>query len=243
MNTSVYSKNTPKSIQAMFNNIAKRYDLTNSVLSFRMHKKWNHELVHHVLLPRSPHTLLDLCCGTGDIAFDYLTTCSATCHAYLVDFCSGMLDCAKEKSKQLSLERHSLDYIEADVQRLPLASETVDCATMAYGIRNVQDPHQCIQEVYRVLKPGGRFGILELTQPQNRLLRLGHSCYLRLILPSLGKWLTANKEAYQYLRNSIQTFVSPADLENMLIDNKFVRTYRQPLAGGVATLLIGYKEF
>ncbi len=237
----VYNKNDPETIQAMFNSIAQHYDLTNAVLSFRLHKQWNHALVRRVLRTQSSHTLVDLCCGTGDIAFDYLQTTSASCRAYLVDFCSDMLSCAKAKSMRLSLMQHQLHYIEANIQQLPLLNESADCTTLAYGIRNVQDSVQCIQEAYRILKPGGCFGILELTKPHHRLLRIIHSLYLRVALPILGKWLTANQDAYQYLRNSIHTFISPENLENLLIENGFIRTYREPLSGGIATILVGYK--
>ncbi|WP_068466469.1 bifunctional demethylmenaquinone methyltransferase/2-methoxy-6-polyprenyl-1,4-benzoquinol methylase UbiE [Candidatus Protochlamydia phocaeensis] len=237
----MYNKNRPQTIQKMFNSIAKRYDLTNAVLSCYLHKRWNHELVRRVLCDQTSHTLLDLCSGTGDIAFDYLRSVSTPCRAYLVDFSKEMLNCAKEKADQLSFSSHSLEYIQADVHRLPFLNQSVDCATMAYGIRNVHHPAQCIQEVYRVLKPGGCLGILELTRPSNRLLRYGHQIYLRTLLPLFGKWLTANEEAYQYLRQSIHTFIPPGQLEALFRENGFIKTGRYSLNGGIATIITGYK--
>ena len=112
---------------------------------------------------------------------------------------------------------------------------------MAYGMRNVHEPIKCIQETLRVLKPGGCFGILELTRPQNRLLRFGHNIYLRTFLPLLGKWLTASPEAYQYLCRSIQAFLSPEELEALLKSNGFVQTRCIPLTGGIATIILGFK--
>ena len=99
-----------------------------------------------------------------------------------------------------------------------------------------------MQEVYRVLQTGGCFGILELTQPQNPFLRMGHKLYLKGFLPILGKWITNNKSAYSYLQNSIQTFIAPSDLEQMMIDSHFVKTSIYPLAGGIATIIMGYKN-
>lgn len=235
----MYHKDSPQTIQAMFNSLANRYDRTNAVLSLALHKRWNRALVHR-LISKEPHTYLDLCSGTGEIAFDYLRTTQQACHAYLIDFSPDMLEQAKNKATKMTFPQHTLSYIEADVQQLPLPDQLADCATMAYGIRNVQQPSRCIQDVFRVLKPGGRFGILELTRPNNRLLRFGHHLYLRT-LPLLGKWLTANKDAYQYLCQSIHTFIAPQELENLLQAQGFVHTQRYSLMGGIATILIGHK--
>lgn len=237
-----YHSSQPQTIQAMFNSIAKRYDLANTILSFQLHKRWNRLLVKNVMKQETSHTLLDLCSGTGDIALNYLRHAPSSCRAILVDFSPNMLAYAKQKSEQRQLhQKHHLQFIEADVHQLPLEAETSDCATMAYGIRNVRDPLACMQEVYRVLKPGGCFGILELTRPRYTLLRMGHRLYLRFFLPLLGKWLADNQEAYHYLCNSIQTFIEPEKLEQLLKQAGFVQVSRRSLAGGVATLLMGQK--
>ena len=239
----MYRKESPATIQSMFNNIAKRYDLTNGILSLMLHKYWNRALVRRVQQKHSPHTLLDLCSGTGDIAFDYLKKLSLPCQAYFIDFSSEMLAHAEKKEKRLNISPiHQLSYIEADVQYLPLPNEIADCATMAYGMRNVKDPVLCIQEVSRVLKPGGCFGILELTRPKHPLLRLGHQIYLKTFLPLFGKWLTENELAYQYLNQSIQSFAAPEELQNHLIRNGFSKTEIVRLSGGVATIILGYKN-
>ncbi|MFI0435599.1 MAG: bifunctional demethylmenaquinone methyltransferase/2-methoxy-6-polyprenyl-1,4-benzoquinol methylase UbiE [Parachlamydiaceae bacterium] len=238
----MYHKDSPATIQSMFNSIANRYDFANSVLSFSLHKYWNRALIRHVRQTASQHILLDLCSGTGDIAFDYLKNNQSSCHAYLIDFSSEMLEHAKRKEKKINVNSsHRISYIEADVQYLPLENEIAHCATMAYGIRNVQDPNLCFKEVLRVLKPGGCFGILELTRPSSPLLRLGHQFYLSTLIPFLGKWLTDNQQAYEYLFKSIQTFTPPEELQKLLIENGFHDTQRIPLIGGVATIIMGYK--
>jgi demethylmenaquinone methyltransferase/2-methoxy-6-polyprenyl-1,4-benzoquinol methylase len=236
-----YNKNEPDTIQHMFNSIASNYDKTNAVLSFQLHKRWNRQLIRHIQINSRPHHLLDLCCGTGDIALDYLKTSQLPCQAFLVDFCSNMLTCAKAKMEAHKFDKHQVHYTQADVQSLPFSNATVDCATMAYGIRNVKDPAKSMQEVFRVLKPGGKFGILELTQPQNSILRLGHQFYLRTCLPILGKWLTSNQDAYQYLQSSIQSFIAPDKLEQIMRESSFIKTERIALMGGIATILIGTK--
>jgi demethylmenaquinone methyltransferase/2-methoxy-6-polyprenyl-1,4-benzoquinol methylase len=238
----MYRKDSPLTIQSMFNSIANRYDLTNAVLSFSLHKYWNRVLVRHVR--RSlPHVLLDLCAGTGDIAFDYLRRSSSPCQAYLIDFSSEMLEYAKRKANQFAFHpHHQLSYIEADVQHLSLPDQFADCATMAYGIRNVQDPARCMREIFRVLKPGGCFGILELTRPRSQVLRFGHQIYLHTLLPFLGKCLTDNPQAYQYLCQSIQTFIAPEELQNLLTASGFTHTQHYSLTGGIATIILGYKS-
>ena len=213
----LYDKSDPASIQKMFGSIAKRYDRTNAVLSLGLHRFWNRALVHRVEAHSSnPLNWLDLCSGTGDIAYAYLKRQKTAKSATLVDFCPEMLACARHKAEKLKI-KHALSFLKADVQDLPLANDSASVATMAYGIRNVNDPQKCFCEVFRVLSSGGVFGILELTQPAHPLLRWGHQLYLRKGLPLMGKWLTDNQEAYRYLCNSIQVFTPPSELEKMLM--------------------------
>lgn len=230
-----YRKDCPETIQAMFNTIAKQYDRNNALISLGLHRYWNQALINQMIRRDIKHTLLDLCAGTGDIAFNYLRQMRQPCQVYLVDFAASMLMYAKQKAATFSLQSHSLNYLEADVQCLPIPNSSIDCATMAYGIRNVQDPGKCLQEVFRVLKPGGCVGILELTRPHHRLLRMGHTLYLRTVLPLFGK-------AYQYLQSSIGTFVDPHQLEILLHQTGFSSTQHLCLAGGIATILIAHKD-
>lgn len=236
-----YHKNDPQSIQKMFGSIAKKYDKANAILSMQLHKRWNSQLINHVTNNQNSMTLLDLCCGTGDIAFDYLKKSLTPKSAILVDFCPEMLECAKDKASRLNLTHHKIKYVQADVQKIPLDDNCVSMTTMAYGIRNVKTPSECFQEVHRVLKPGGVFGILELTKPTYPLVRVGHSLYLRVIMPLLGKWITSNREAYQYLCSSIHQFAAPATLERQLQEAGFSQTIQTPLAFGIATIILAQK--
>lgn len=236
-----YHKDNPSSIQAMFASIASRYDLTNQVLSLNMHRWWNSQLVSKVTDGHNPESLLDICCGTGDIALAFLRQAKSSKTVYMLDFCAEMLEGAKAKTKSEDLAKHQISFITADAQAIPLPNESVACATVAYGIRNVQSPERCIKDVFRVLKPGGDFGILELTEPNNRLLNFAHRLYLKTVLPIFGKLLTSNQAAYGYLCNSIKEFVKPVELEEMLKKAGFVHTMRKPLIGGVATIIYGKK--
>lgn len=235
-----YSKEDPSSIQAMFGSIAKHYDKANAILSLQLHKNWNAKLIR-ALAKTNGTSLLDLCAGTGDIALMWLKGSHQRRTAYLLDFCGEMLECAKQKAKLYELDQHDISYLQGDAQNIPLKNCSVSCVSIAYGIRNVKDPINCIQETFRVLQPGGMFGILELTQPRNPILRFGHSLYLKAILPFIGRWMTSNEQAYQYLCGSIHSFISASELEKILIKSGFQKTKCIPLFGGIATMITGFK--
>lgn len=237
-----YQKEKPKSIKAMFNNIAQGYDITNCVISFNMFKGWNRQLAQQATKScKGAFALLDLCAGTGEVAFQCLKNAPDSSKAYLLDFSSEMLHIAKKKATALPLRQHKIEYLEADAQKIPLPAHSIDCATIAYGIRNVQDPNKCFQEVFRVLKPGGNFAILELTRPYNRFLKFGHEMYMRIVMPLFGKMFTRNKQAYQYLCNSIHAFISPKEIEALLKAKGFAKIKSIPLAGGIATIITAHK--
>lgn len=247
MTSQQYRKDDPISIQQMFSSIAERYDTGNAALSFGLYRVWNSRLIRRVLFtPRPPEQILDLCCGTGAITFSYLKAInrrgSKPGEISLVDFSPGMIETARRKSKHQNPANASLRFFVGDAQAIPLANHSVDAVVIAYGIRNVADPARCLNEVYRVLRPGGRLGILELTRPAHPLLRLGHNVYLRAVVPLLGRMVTSNAEAYHYLCNSVQSFVAPDVLGHTIRMAGFKHTEVQPLMGGVATLLYGEKK-
>ncbi|NGX61367.1 MAG: Demethylmenaquinone methyltransferase [Chlamydiae bacterium] len=229
-----YTPSAPETIQEMFASVAPNYDRANTAFSFGLHKWWNRSLLKTI---GPVQNLLDLCAGTGEIALGHLKK-NPNAKALLLDFCPEMLAVAKEKGAPYQ-ERFSC--IVADAQELPLDPETFDGATVSYGIRNVQDPLKCFHEVYRVLKPGGRFAILELTRPRSPLMRTFHRLYLKALLPLLGALTAKNIEAYKYLASSIQDFSSPDTLTSQLNDVGFTLLSRRSLLGGVATLLLSQK--
>lgn len=246
MTSSPYRKDDPSSIQRMFSSIAERYDAGNAALSFGLYRLWNSRLIRRVLLtPKLPEHMLDLCCGTGEITFSYLKALqkrqSKPGEISLIDFSPGMIEEAQRKSKRLNTANASLQFYVGDAQAIPLEDHSIDAVVIAYGIRNVADPARCLDEVYRVLRPGGRLGILELTRPANPLLRLSHNAYLRAAVPLLGRMVTSNAEAYRYLCNSVQGFVAPDVLSHTVRMAGFRHIEIQPLMGGVATLFYGEK--
>ena len=220
------------SVKETFSSIALDYDRMNSILSLSMHKKWNSELAASV---KGANHLLDLCAGTGEIAFHFLSE-NPQSVAVLLDFCPEMLEVAKRKGQHLE-PRFVTE--EADAEKLPFDDGAFDAATIAYGIRNVENPLRCFCETYRVLQTGGRFSILELTRPSG-LLRMGHHVYLGLV-PLLGKLCARKRMPYSYLRKTIQNFAAPEALMEQMSEVGFVHIHKKKLLGGTATLITAQK--
>lgn len=224
----------PIIIQSMFSKIAKNYDFTNGILSFQLHKYWNRKLTRSI---NASGTLLDICSGTGEIAYRWLDEQKNPKKAIFLDFCEEMLEGAKAKRLPHLIKGHQLQFIQADATFLPIGTEAVDAVSIAYGIRNVQKPEACFNEAFRVLKPEGTLSILELTEPKSRILRFFHNIYLQNFLPLLGGLLTKEKDAYAYLAKSVQTFTKPDELKLSLLNAGFKTVTLHSLTGGIATLI------
>lgn len=238
MSNTCYDKKTPETIQEMFGTIANDYDRANAVLSFNLHRYWNRQLVKSALMHSSGNRYLDLCSGTGDIALDIAKNNHEPAEVTLLDFCKEMLDIAKHKADGF---KHNLSFIHGNAEELPFLDNSFDCITISYGIRNVSDTHKCIEECYRVLTKSGHLAILELTVPTNPLMKLGHQCYLKGLLPLIGKLVTKNQEAYEYLCSSIHSFVSPKNLGQTIYEAGFDKVRTRSLTGGIATLITAKK--
>jgi demethylmenaquinone methyltransferase / 2-methoxy-6-polyprenyl-1,4-benzoquinol methylase len=230
-----YEKANPLSIRALFNSIAPKYDFGNAVLSGNLHRLWNRRLVAHVACSK-PTDVVDLCCGTGEIARRMMQKMPNSNYT-LVDFSEEMLDLAKNRIK----EGHCT-FCQADAESLPLPDASFDSATCAYGIRNILNRANAFTEVYRVLKPGAIFGIVELTRPSGRFLGALHRFYLRTMVPLVGRAITSNEAAYKYLCKSIEAFVPSEQIVRELEDAGFVAIEVVPQTFGIATLFFAKKK-
>jgi ubiquinone/menaquinone biosynthesis methyltransferase len=215
-------------------------------MSFHLHKVWNQKLVEALAFDRAPLRLLDLCAGTGEISFRYLKYCQKKgCmppEFVLLDFSEEMLKVAQKKVDRLDdALKPKFHLIQGDVLELPVCEASFDAASVAYGIRNISDVEGFIKQVAKVLCPGGKFAIVELTRPDNKVFKALHSLYLRTAVPLIGKWACKNEQAYNYLCSSIQAFIQPQEIKKMLASFGFCDIKEKKLSAGIATLIVAKK--
>jgi demethylmenaquinone methyltransferase/2-methoxy-6-polyprenyl-1,4-benzoquinol methylase len=232
----VYQRNSPHSIQNLFASIASSYDRTNNILSLGMHLLWNRALVRS-LDAKPTDYFLDLCAGTGAITACYIKAVRPQTSVSLVDFCKPMLNQARLRLKRFNY----ISYVVADACHLPLPNNKFQRIAMAYGLRNIKNPQLALNEAYRVLDDEGLLVILELTRPKIFLLRYIHKFWLRYVLPKLGKWISQNEQAYDYLQNSIHSFKEPYEIIDLLRKSGFNQVTHRALHGQIASLFIARK--
>lgn len=190
-------------VRQMFSSIATRYDVTNEVLSFGIHRLWRRTAVR--LSGAKPgDSILDCATGTGDLALVFKRKVGASGRVVGTDFCPEMLQSAPAKAEREGLP---VEFQVADAMALPFADATFDVASIAFGIRNVDDPVKCLKEMARVVKPGGRVVVLEFGQPQGVFGAL-FRFYSKTIMPAIGGLLTGNRAAYEYLPRTAAAFPS-----------------------------------
>ena len=220
----------------MFGEIAPRYDFLNRLLSFGIDRAWRRRTIRHLDLPPGSE-VLDLCCGTGDLALAFAAHGAST---YGADFTLPMLQAAAQKSRDKS---HSVCWMQADAQALPFSDGVFDAVTIAFGIRNVEDPQKGLRECQRVLKDGGRLAVLEFFPIPNPLWRSLFRFYFLHVLPLLAKVVRAGRTgAYRYLPESVDNFATPQQFRAWMEDAGLVFEQDLALTGGVARLFIARKE-
>lgn len=227
-------------IRAMFAEIAPCYDLLNRLLSLRIDQSWRKRVTALVpCLTGGP--ILDLCSGTGDLALAYDKACGGQVPIVASDFCSEMLQLAAPKvAKRNASER--IQLIEADAQRLPFADNTFEIAAVAFGLRNVMDPEMGIDEMVRVVRPGGRVAILEFSKPQHWFFGRMYRLYFRFLLPLVGQMFSRSRQsAYKYLPESVHEFINGEAQAEQLRRHGLVEVWFRAFTLGVATLYVGTK--
>lgn len=198
-------------VQAMFDAIAPRYDLLNSVLSLRLHHGWRRTAASHAAL--SPGDVaLDVCTGTGDLAFELARRVGQKGQIIGSDFSLPMLRLGERKKQN----KNNLRFVLADTQSLPFSSNLFDAVTVGFGIRNVAEIEKGLAEMARVARPGGRVVILEFNQPHSPLFAALYRWYSFTVLPRLGGWVSGRRAAYDYLPSSVAAFHSRDALRKMM---------------------------
>ncbi len=224
-----------KDNRAMFDRIARRYDLMNTILSLGQHRRWRRKAVRKMKL-RASGRYLDVGCGTGDVAIEILQQCPG-CTVVGIDPAEGMLDLGRRKITEAHLtERAELQ--PGDTTRLPLEADTFDGAIAAFCLRNVTDRVGALAEMGRVVRPRGLVVILELTTPKNPLMRLGHGIYTRSLAPLLGGIIARDRGAYRYLIDSVVDFPPTDAVLEMMTRANLSNPLAIPMTGGAVTVFI-----
>ena len=217
----------------MFSGVAPRYDFLNHLLSLGIDRRWRKEIARSLGLEPDDR-VLDLCCGTGDLALEMAPR--ATCFA--CDFTWEMLALAQEKSRKRSQTIH---LAAADAQGLPFPQESFDAVTVAFGVRNLEDLALGLGEFHRVLRRGGAVAILEFTRPRNVLLKIPYAFYLHVVLPLIGRLVSNEQDAYKYLADSIAGFPDPETLSSKLESAGYSEVSYRLLTGGIVAIHMGKK--
>jgi demethylmenaquinone methyltransferase/2-methoxy-6-polyprenyl-1,4-benzoquinol methylase len=221
----------------MFDAIAPRYDFLNRSLSLGQDIYWRRIMAASISGVRN---LLDVACGTGDVAFEITKLHKNRIKIYGTDFSEEMLRIAQKKKDIMVC--NNLFFVAADALLLPFADNRFDAVTIAFGIRNIEDKKRVLKEFIRVLKQGGSVLILELTAPENRFLMELYMLYFKKVLPVIGGLFSKNFQAYKYLPDSVMKFPKSSEFVKIMKESGFKRIRVKKLSLGVATLFIGYKD-
>lgn len=224
-------------VEAMFDNIAHRYDFLNHFLSAGIDIQWRKK-VRKLLAPHHPKQILDVATGTGDLAIELLKLKPERIMG--IDISEGMLNIGKEKIIRKKLEK-IITLEPGDSENLHFTDNTFDAVTVAFGVRNFENLQAGLKEMMRVMKPGGTVAILEFSKPKKFPFKNIYRFYFKYILPGFGKLVSKDNEAYTYLPDSVEQFAEDAAFLNEMDKAGFKNNNQQRLTFGIATLYFGTK--
>jgi len=225
-------------VHGVFTNVASKYDIMNDAMSMGVHRIWKDAMMDW-LAPRKGMKLLDVAGGTGDISFRFLKRAGGG-HATVFDMTQSMLDAGRLRAEAES-QQDSLDWVCGDAMALPFEDNTFDAYTISFGIRNVTRVQDAINEAYRVLKPGGRFLVLEFSAIPNPAMQWAYDKYSFNVIPRLGQVIANDRDSYQYLVESIRQFPKQEQFAQMIRDGGFSQVKYRNLSLGIAALHSGWK--
>jgi demethylmenaquinone methyltransferase/2-methoxy-6-polyprenyl-1,4-benzoquinol methylase len=238
-------------VRDMFSQIAPRYDLLNHLLSMQLDRVWRRRVARRVrpILLRGDARVLDLCCGTGDLAFSLRRAPGTRAQIVGADFSHAMLVRARAKGLDGDSGRRAvplrepgaLPVFEADALRMPFADGSFDLVTTAFGFRNLANYEDGLREIFRVLRPGGTVAILEFTEPPPGMMGDLYRWYFRNVLPRIGAFLSGDAKAYSYLPASVSRFFRPAELAGLMTAVGYRAAEYKVWTFGTVALHIGVK--
>ncbi|KAM7540691.1 hypothetical protein Aperf_G00000041713 [Anoplocephala perfoliata] len=233
-------------VDKVFTGVANKYDIMNDAMSAGIHRIWKNIFIHRIM-PTSNLSFIDVCGGTGDIAFriakfsknienpEGLTLPKIT----VVDINRSMIKVGKERAARLGLT--GINWVQGNAECLPFTDNQFDVYTAAFGIRNCTHVNRALEEAYRVLKPGGRFFCLEFSRVNNPALRMLYDAYSMNLIPIIGKLIANDWHSYRYLVESIRRFPDQIEYAGMIEDAGFLNVHFKNYTFGVAAVHSGVK--
>jgi len=222
-------------VRRMFDGIAPRYDILNSILSLNTHHAWR-VFASRCASVGPGDSVLDVCTGTGDLAVELRKRVGAAGRVAAVDFSQAMLDAGAFK-----FGANGIETSLGDAMALPYADDEFHACVVGFGIRNVADPCKAVCEMRRVVRPGGHVVVLEFSQPVNPVFRASYDLHSRWIMPWLGGWVSGHSDAYRYLPESVRQWKSRDEMRKLLAESGLVAIRSLNLTFGVVCVHVGEK--
>ena len=227
------SERDPAAVRTMFDRIARRYDLVNTVLSLGTDGGWRRRAARETGL-KGGRSALDVACGSGKLTAELARIAGPTGRVVGLDFSPEMLAVARAHHRDI-------EFMEGDALNLPFEDAIFDAATIAFGLRNMADPVRGLKEMARVLKPGGRAVVLEFVKPPRGLVGAAYRIYLRTLLPTIGGTLSGAPSAYRYLSDTVDSYRTPAELLSMASAAGWSDVRFQALSAGTVGIVSGQR--
>ena len=228
-------QNKKNLVSQVFNKVYDKYDLMNNLMSFGIHRSWKKKLIY-AMKPKSNKKLIDVACGSGDIAKLFLDETNTKSKIQCVDPNKKMISLGKKKLKNYK----NISWKIASAEKLPFKNAEFDYYTISFGLRNTKNLNKALSEAFRVLKKGGRFFCLEFSKINNENLNFVYQNYSKLI-PLFGELVVGDRKPYEYLIKSIDEFVDQDCLINLMKKNKFEKCEYTNLNGGIVALHSAWK--
>lgn len=234
-----YNSQTEKKEQVaqMFDNIAGRYDLLNSILSLGIHKGWRKKCVN-ILQAKQPKKILDVATGTGDFAIECAKLNAETIIG--IDISDGMLKVGREKIKKLKLDG-VISLKNGNAETIFFPDGSFDAIVVGFGVRNFQDLKKGLRNLHRMLKPGGQLIVLEFSYPRNGAVKAFYNFYFSYITPVIGRIFSKDTRAYSYLTESVKAFPDNERFTTLMNEIGYVNSTFSPLSMGIAAIYTGEK--
>jgi demethylmenaquinone methyltransferase/2-methoxy-6-polyprenyl-1,4-benzoquinol methylase len=239
MNIVDHRKRDAEKVAEMFSGIGARYDLLNHLLSLGLDIGWRKKVAKETGNIQC-QKILDVCTGTGDMAFELCRFWKGKVQIEGLDLSGGLLERARKKSRQSNYE-HAVTFREGNAEMLPHPDSIFDAITITFGLRNITNRLRALKEFYRVARPGACFVCLEFSQPRNPLFSTVYSLYLLKIVPLVSRLLGSDPAAYRYLGNTIKDFPPPPELARQIASAGWEAVSYETLSGGIVAIHKGIK--